>query len=387
MAIELPAAFDRDRRLQSRDAPRHRRRDLRLRRWPRRCGRWDMRVGRGVRHPGRSRPGDPRDLVLRGDRPRAADATERQVAAPGDRSLGADQGTAGLSRSTTAGSIERRGFVDRLPQFDRLYSAALLFERAERHFRRTSRFLDDRGRRSAGDHALDLSGAGPAGGRAQHLHAARSGAAEAAVRHARPEAGLSPDGRALRRATPTISSPCPRSSRNDVIDDVRRSRATGSPTPISTRRCPRPRWSRRARMSPASSAWSPGGYFLYFGAIEPKKNVARLIEAYLSIEHATPLVIVGARAWQKDEELRLMDAVGRSRRRAGAKRIIQLDYLPRRLLMQLVAHGARGAVPVALRRVRPAGARGDAAGHARGHQHHGVAARGRRRRGAAGRSV
>lgn len=48
------------------------------------------------------------------------------------------------------------------------------------------------------------------------------------------------------------------------------------------------------------------GYFLFFGAVEPKKNVARLIEAYLALSTATPLVIVGTRAWGSDAELRLL---------------------------------------------------------------------------------
>jgi glycosyltransferase involved in cell wall biosynthesis len=48
-------------------------------------------------------------------------------------------------------------------------------------------------------------------------------------------------------------------------------------------------------------------YILYFGAIEPKKNVGRLIEAYLSSNLDTPLVIVGKKAWKSDGELRLID--------------------------------------------------------------------------------
>jgi hypothetical protein len=34
----------------------------------------------------------------------------------------------------------------------------------------------------------------------------------------------------------------------------------------------------------------------YFGAVEPKKNVGRIIEAYLSTTTKTPLVIVGGKA-------------------------------------------------------------------------------------------
>lgn len=41
-----------------------------------------------------------------------------------------------------------------------------------------------------------------------------------------------------------------------------------------------------------------GSYFLFFGAIEPKKNLGRLIEAYLAADIETPLVIAGPRAWR-----------------------------------------------------------------------------------------
>ena len=47
-------------------------------------------------------------------------------------------------------------------------------------------------------------------------------------------------------------------------------------------------------------------YFLFFGAIEPKKNVGRLIEAYLASGVTDPLVIVGKKAWQSEEELQLI---------------------------------------------------------------------------------
>jgi glycosyltransferase involved in cell wall biosynthesis len=84
------------------------------------------------------------------------------------------------------------------------------------------------------------------------------------------------------------------------------------------------------------------GYFLYFGAIEPKKNIGRLIEAYLTTQTKTPLVIVGARAWESEQELKLLGGaeVGTGYGQHLTDRIIRLDYLPRRLLMRLV-RGAR----------------------------------------------
>jgi glycosyltransferase involved in cell wall biosynthesis len=49
----------------------------------------------------------------------------------------------------------------------------------------------------------------------------------------------------------------------------------------------------------------PENYFLFFGAVEPKKNVGRLIEAYLSTNVEAKLVIAGTLAWKADEELKL----------------------------------------------------------------------------------
>ena len=90
------------------------------------------------------------------------------------------------------------------------------------------------------------------------------------------------------------------------------------------------------------------GYFLFFGAIEPKKNVGRLIEAYLMLRSATPLVIVGARAWQSEAELQLMPEGGASGaagtfRGPRGQTIIRLDYLSRPLLAKLV-RGAKAVV-------------------------------------------
>ncbi|HYF09646.1 MAG TPA: glycosyltransferase family 1 protein, partial [Acetobacteraceae bacterium] len=49
-----------------------------------------------------------------------------------------------------------------------------------------------------------------------------------------------------------------------------------------------------------------GRYFLFFGAIEPKKNIGRLIEAYLASGVEDPLIIVGKKAWKSRQELRLL---------------------------------------------------------------------------------
>lgn len=90
------------------------------------------------------------------------------------------------------------------------------------------------------------------------------------------------------------------------------------------------------------------GYFLFFGAIEPKKNVGRLIEAFLASGSDLPLVILGKKAWHSEEELRLLhDDHIRYIAQEGSylvtrRKIILLDYAPFRLLVSIV----RGAKAV-----------------------------------------
>lgn len=88
------------------------------------------------------------------------------------------------------------------------------------------------------------------------------------------------------------------------------------------------------------------GYFLFFGSIEPKKNIGRLLQGYLTSGVTTPLVIVGARAWKAETELGLLDAERvRSqlkRERAGGE-IVRLEYAPFGLLMSLI-RGAKAVV-------------------------------------------
>lgn len=89
-------------------------------------------------------------------------------------------------------------------------------------------------------------------------------------------------------------------------------------------------------------------YMLFFGAIEPKKNVGRLIEAYLAAKIDTPLLILGKMAWKSEQEMRLLDDDATSyletlgsltyRRR----KVLHVDYAPFPLLVSLI----RGAKAV-----------------------------------------
>ncbi len=91
------------------------------------------------------------------------------------------------------------------------------------------------------------------------------------------------------------------------------------------------------------------GYYLFWGSIEPKKNIGRMIEAYLSSKVEAPLVIVGAQAWKAEEELRLLNDENITfLHHEGAatwtrKRVLQLPYAPFPLLVSLI-RGARAAL-------------------------------------------
>lgn len=81
-------------------------------------------------------------------------------------------------------------------------------------------------------------------------------------------------------------------------------------------------------------------YFLFFGAIEPKKNITRLLEAYLGSGVRTPLVIVGAPGWGGEADVKMLSNL---RARDKDNRIIWLDYLPRDMLAKLIA-GAKSTL-------------------------------------------
>jgi glycosyltransferase involved in cell wall biosynthesis len=90
-------------------------------------------------------------------------------------------------------------------------------------------------------------------------------------------------------------------------------------------------------------------YWLFFGAIEPKKNVGRMIQAFLASGAEGPLVIVGKQAWKSDQELRLMFdyrtrlILQQGHAFRGNRKIILLDYAPFRLLVNLI-RGARAVL-------------------------------------------
>ena len=80
-------------------------------------------------------------------------------------------------------------------------------------------------------------------------------------------------------------------------------------------------------------------YFIYFGAIEPKKNVGRLIEAYLASNVDSPLLLVGAKAWKSEGELKLLASL----EEVAKKRVRVVDYVSYPMLVNLI-RGAKATL-------------------------------------------
>jgi glycosyltransferase involved in cell wall biosynthesis len=246
------------------------------------------------------------------------------------------------------GRVETATFADRLPAFDRVTSAAHLFAIAHLHFKYYGRFvrlrMDDPPDIMHWTYPLPVELVG-----SRNIYTLHD---LVPLRLPYTTLDAKASYRALARACVTRGAhvcTVSEASRRDIVTEfaIDPARVTNSyqasPLPADA----------LARSPAEDSAMIEGifglraqGYFLYFGAIEPKKNLGRLIEAYLSIATDTPLVIVGARAWRSEEELRLLreDEDGESaQRQALARRIIRLEYMPRPLLLRLI-RGARAMV-------------------------------------------
>lgn len=245
------------------------------------------------------------------------------------------------------GQVERRFFQQRLPNFDRILSAASLFERADRYFQRTRRF-----------YPLTVTDPPQVMHWTYPVPIRMTGTKNVYTLHDLVPLKLPYATLDRKRTYFRIIEQCVRdadhictvseSSRNDIIAQfgIAPDRITNTyqsaPIPAALATAP-------TEDSDALGIFGLKyrGFFLYFGAIEPKKNVGRLIEAYLSTHSETPLVIVGARAWQSERDLALVSAAaGEAESAFGrhiAQRIVRLDYLPRTLLLRLVA-GAKAVV-------------------------------------------
>lgn len=69
-----------------------------------------------------------------------------------------------------------------------------------------------------------------------------------------------------------------------------------------------------------------GDYALFLGAIEPKKNLKRLVEAFILANPGIPLLIAGPLGWQYQSDLALIETVARN---GGDNVVRRLGFLPR----------------------------------------------------------
>lgn len=240
-----------------------------------------------------------------------------------------------------SGEVERGGFKDRLPQFDRLVSAPLLFDIAFRHFEIYGRFL--RVRLAQPPQVMHWTYPLPVEiEKTRNIYTLHD-----LVPLRLPYTTLDAKrnyAAIVRRCVERAAHICTVSeaSRQDIISLLGASpdrvtntyQASSLPSDALSLSA-----EEDARMVEGILGLPPKGYFLFFGAIEPKKNLGRLIEAYLSIQTQTPLVIVAAGGWQSEDELRLLS----SSRSTGVQKVIQLERLPRPLLLRLI-RSARAVV-------------------------------------------
>lgn len=87
-------------------------------------------------------------------------------------------------------------------------------------------------------------------------------------------------------------------------------------------------------------------YYLFVGAIEPKKNISRLIDAYAASGARRPLVIAGGLGWMYEADLerinseRFLSYVIKDRTIVPQRRVRRLPYVPLQGVIDLI-RGAR----------------------------------------------
>jgi glycosyltransferase involved in cell wall biosynthesis len=78
-----------------------------------------------------------------------------------------------------------------------------------------------------------------------------------------------------------------------------------------------------------------GKYLLFYGALEPKKNVSRLIEAYFFSGARLPLVLVTSGGWSSETEVALIERRERANTQFG-QRIYRLEYVSQPMLVTII---------------------------------------------------
>lgn len=238
-----------------------------------------------------------------------------------------------------SGRVEHRGFAQRLPAYDRLLNVPALFRAAARHYRNHKRFLTFK----VADPPAVMHWTYP-------LPIRMLGAKNIYTIHdlvplRLPYTTLDDKGlhfRLIRDIVKHADLICTVSEAS--ARDIAGFFGDSACKLFNTYQCLLPDQHALARPAAEINAklgglfdLQPEGYFLYFGSLEPKKNIGRIIEAFLATPTSRHLVIVGSRAWKAEHELRFLQ------RGVTAKRIKQFDYLPQAELTTLI-RGARAVL-------------------------------------------
>jgi len=234
--------------------------------------------------------------------------------------------------------IDRRGFGYRMPAFDALWSSPLLFETAYARFRHLGRFLTV----SMPDPPAVMHWTYPVPVRmagARNIYTIHD-----LVPLKLPHTTLDDKGyyhRLVSRCIRDADHICTVSeaSRADILSlfDVAPDKVTNtyqsSPVPDDITAA-----SAELDLAIVRDMFGlkPQGFYLFFGALDPKKNIARIVDAYLTSQSRAPLVIVGARDWGMDAGTRFLGDDGKVYGRKVGERIIRLEYLPRTTLFRLI---------------------------------------------------
>jgi glycosyltransferase involved in cell wall biosynthesis len=234
--------------------------------------------------------------------------------------------------------VEKRAFADRLPELDRVFNARLLFQVAQAHFAFTGSFLT-------------VSTPNPP----QIMHwtypvpVRMAGARNIYTLHdlvplRMPYLTLDHKDvyrRIIQGCLKAGDRICTVSeaSRRDILEtfDVAEDKVINtyqsSPAPAEVIESDP---SEDARMIQGMFSLEPKSYFLFFGARDPKKNLPRIIEAYLTSHSQSPLVIVAGRDWGMAGERNTLGSGVRVYGHEAKGRILQLDYMPRALLCRMI---------------------------------------------------
>jgi glycosyltransferase involved in cell wall biosynthesis len=232
------------------------------------------------------------------------------------------------------GNVDKEAFVDKLPHFDRLITSPGLFQSAQRHFSTTGSLLSLRVERPP----EIMHWTYPVPVRIEGSRNVYTIHDLVPLRLPYTTLGDKPRfDRLFRAVCQNADHICTVSeySREDIIGQtgLDPAKVTNTyQTALLPAHVASESFDAAAAIVRNTLGLSPRSYFLFFGSLEPKKNLGRLLEAYLGLGIETPLVIVGARAWLSEGEMSLLPKETDQSKR----RIIRLDYLSRDLLLRTI---------------------------------------------------